>query len=89
MAWFRCPCGHVAQVTLRDVYGITSVFHLHAVPGSPAGATLCAWRRFQQRPTFPRLSLRSPARDSVLLAEHGCDSTKRCWALRRRAGHDV
>ena len=30
MAWFRCPCGHVAQVTLRDGYEITSVFHLHA-----------------------------------------------------------
>ena len=29
MAWFRCPCGHVAQVTPRDGYEIASVSHLH------------------------------------------------------------
>jgi hypothetical protein len=30
MAWFRCPCGHEAQVTPRDVYEVVSVYHLHA-----------------------------------------------------------
>ncbi len=29
MAWFRCPCGHVAQVTPRDGYEVVSVYHLH------------------------------------------------------------
>ncbi len=29
MAWFRCPCGHVAEVTPRDGYEIVSVYHLH------------------------------------------------------------
>ena len=29
MAWFRCSCGHVAEVTPRDGYEIASVSHLH------------------------------------------------------------
>ena len=30
MAWFRCPCGRVVQVTPRDGYELASVSHLHA-----------------------------------------------------------
>jgi hypothetical protein len=30
IAWFRCPCGHVAEVIPRDGYEIASVSHLHA-----------------------------------------------------------
>jgi hypothetical protein len=29
MAWFRCSCGHVAEVIPRDGYEIASVSHLH------------------------------------------------------------
>jgi hypothetical protein len=29
MVWFRCSCGHVAEVTPRDGYEIASVSHLH------------------------------------------------------------
>jgi hypothetical protein len=29
MTWFRCPCGHVAEVAARDGYEIASIFHLH------------------------------------------------------------
>jgi hypothetical protein len=30
MAWFLCPCGHMAEVTPRDGYEIASVSHLHS-----------------------------------------------------------
>jgi hypothetical protein len=29
MVWFRCPCGHVAEVIPRDGYETASVSHLH------------------------------------------------------------
>jgi hypothetical protein len=29
MAWFRCSCGHVAEVSPRDGYEIASVYHMH------------------------------------------------------------
>ena len=29
MAWFRCSCGHLAEVIPRDGYEIASVYHMH------------------------------------------------------------
>jgi hypothetical protein len=38
MAWFRCSCGHVAEVSPRDGCDIASVFHLHT-PAQVAGGS--------------------------------------------------
>jgi len=58
MAWFRCPCGHVAQVTLRDGYEITSVFHLHARARVAGGSEPV---RMEEVPATAHVSTLEPA----------------------------
>ena len=62
MAWFRCSCGHLAEVIRATATRSRRSTTCTPVPGSPAGTGLCVWRRLQRRPPLPRLNLRSPAR---------------------------
>ena len=80
MAWFRCSCGHLAEVIPRDGYEIASVYHMHTRARVAGGN---GPMRMEKAPAPTPAPTPEPALagapSSCLVTRSRGDGTIRCW----------